>query len=85
MCSSDLVSTPGASVRLASDANPSDFIEIVLDSSGLEPVALGHTCHARNRRVIETERPVAEGPIADIADDQVLAFVLEALTPFVER
>jgi hypothetical protein len=79
------VFTPGGSVRLASERNATDFIEIVLDASGPMPRVMGRTSRARGRRVIETERPIGDGPVRQIGEDQVLAFLSDELEPFVER
>ncbi|PYR30303.1 MAG: hypothetical protein DMF90_27970 [Acidobacteria bacterium] len=79
------VFTPGGSVRLASERVSEDYIELSLDTSGDAPVVLGHVSRARGRRIIETERPIATGPIADLSEHQVLDFFLKELEPFVER
>lgn len=79
------VFTPGGSVRLASDRNPQDYIEIVLDTTGEHPAVVGHTSRARGRRIIEQEHTVAEGPVRDIDEEQVLVFLKNALEPFLER
>ena len=79
------VFTPGGSVRLASERVSEDYIELSLDTSGDAPVVLGHVSRARGRRIIETERPIAIGPIADLSEHQVLDFFLKELEPFVER
>jgi hypothetical protein len=79
------VFTPGGSVRLMSDKAAADFIELTLDSSGNRPVVVGRTSRGRGRRVVESERPVAEGPVRDITEDRLLSFLVEELEPFVER
>jgi hypothetical protein len=79
------VFTPGGSVRLMSDKSSEDFVELALDSTGRRPLVMGHTSRARARRVVESERPVAEGPIREITEDQVLSFLLEELESLVER
>lgn len=79
------VFTPGGSLKLASDRSPQDFIEIRLDTSGDVPVVLGHTSRAFGRRILESERAVASGPVGEITEAQVMTFLTEALQPFVER
>jgi hypothetical protein len=79
------VTTPSGSVRLASDKTAEDYIELTLDTSGDRPVVIGHTSRSRGRRVIESERPIADLPVGEITDEQVLDFLLHELTPFVER
>ena len=80
-----VVFTPGGSVRLASEKAGDDYIELSLDTSGPEPVVLGHTRRTRGRRTIESERPVGSGPIRELTDEQVLDFILEELEAFVEK
>jgi hypothetical protein len=79
------VFTPGGSVRLMSDKNPEDFIEIALDTSGPHPSVMGHTSRARGRRVIESERPIADQSVPELTDEHVLAYLMTELRPFVER
>src|SRR5262245_45676681 len=79
------VFTPSGSVRLISDRAAEDYIELGLDTSGSEPAVIGHTSRRRGRRVIESERPLATGAIRNINEEDVLAFVLNELDPFVER
>ena len=79
------VFTPGGSVRLMSDKSAEDYIELSLDTSGLQPLVVGHSSRARGRRVVESERPVGDGPVREISEEQVLRFLMEELEPFVER
>ena len=79
------VFTPGGSVRLMSDRTAEDYIELALDTTGDEPRVLGHTSRARGRRVMESERPVAARTPADLTEDDVVAFMLRELEPFVDR
>jgi hypothetical protein len=79
------VATPGGSVRLSSERNGQDFIELALDTGGDMPRVIGHIAHERGRRVLETEEPIADVAVRDLTDEDVLAFVLKALGPFVER
>ena len=77
--------TPSGSVRLMSDKTAEDFIEVTLDSTLDRPTVMGHTSRARGRRVIESERPVAEEAVADVTDEHLLEFLVTELAPFVER
>jgi hypothetical protein len=79
------VFTPGGSVRLMSERSSDDYIELTLDTSGDEPVVLGHTRRARGRRVIESERPIGNGLVRDLTEEQVLAFLLKELELLVDR
>ena len=75
--------TPAGSVKLVSDRNPQDSIEILFDSSGDQPLVMGHTTRSRGGRVVELEQPV--GDPASLSEADVLEFVAKELEAFVER
>lgn len=77
--------TPSGALRLMSDKSSEDFIELVLDTAGAEPVVLGHSKRTRGRRVIETERPIGTGAVRDLTERQLLDYLLGEITPLVER
>jgi hypothetical protein len=79
------VFTPSGSVRLGSERSGEDYIEIVLDTSGDEPRVLGRIGRSRGRRVINEERVVGAGSPERITEEDLLAFVLKELEPFVDR
>jgi hypothetical protein len=80
------VFTPVGSVRLMSDRNSQDYIEIVLDADAAEgPRVVGHTSWSRGRRVRESEHVIGSGEPEAIHEDELLAFVMKELEPFVER
>ena len=79
------VFTPGGGVRLMSERNSDDFIELSLDTAGAEPIVMGHSRRGRGRRGLESERPVAEGPVRNLTEEQVLRFLLDELEPLVEK
>jgi len=77
--------TPSGSVRLMSDRSSQDFVEIVLDTSGAAPRVVVHSSRGRGRRVDESERVVGSGDPASVTQEELLAFLLTELEPFVER
>jgi len=79
------VFTPGGSVRLMSDRNAQDYLEVTLEATGDEPQIVGHVSRARGRRIVESERPVCEGPVGSVTEEDLLHFVLKELPPFVEK
>jgi len=79
------VFTPSGSVRLASAKSADDYIEISLDTSGDQPVVLGHSRRTRGGRIVEQERPIGGPAIRSVTEEQLLAFLLEELGPLVER
>jgi hypothetical protein len=80
------VSTPGGGLQMTSERSSADLIELTLDGTQDPPVVMARTSRGRGRRVLETERPLkAETPVEDLREDDVLAFLLAAIQPFVER
>jgi len=78
------VFTPSGNVRLMSDKSAEDFIEITLNTAGDTPRVVAHIS-SHGRRVIDEQRVVGSGDPATISEDELLAFLLKALEPFVER
>jgi hypothetical protein len=79
------VFTPSGSVRLMSDKSAEDYIELALEAAGDMPRVLAHVSRSRGRRVVEAEMTVASGDPAAITQEELLAFLLKELEPFVER
>lgn len=79
------VFTPSGSVRLMSDRSAEDFIEITLDASGDAPVVVGHVSRSRGRRGVDEQRAVAGGNPEQITEEELLAFLMKEIEPFVER
>src|SRR5439155_18186417 len=80
------VSTPGGGVRLASDRGRDDYVEFSLDGSGDRPAVVRRIRHTRGSRTIEDERPIKAGASPqDLSDADVLAFLVGALEPWLER
>ena len=78
--------TPSGGVRLMSDKSADDFIELVLDTTGAAPHVMGRTSRAWGNRTNVSEQPLnPSGPIREVAEADVLAFLLKALEQFVER
>ena len=80
------VFTPGGGLRLASERSSEDFIELLLDAGGDEPVVLGRVSYTRGSRVLSHEATLHdERDIADLSEEDVLAFLLREIQPFVQR
>lgn len=78
------VSTPAESVRLTSAASAEDYVEIVLDTMEDPPEVIGRTSRGRGRRMVTSERPVRERTaIAELNEEDVMAFLLTEIVPFV--
>jgi hypothetical protein len=80
------VFTPADAVRLAAESSGEDFIELTLDTSSDPPAVLGRSSRGRGRRAVSSERPLNEGTaIGQLTDEDVLAFLIQEITPFVGR
>jgi hypothetical protein len=81
------VFTPADSVRLTSETSGgNDFIELSLDATADPPTVIGRTSRGRGSRLVDSERPVNEGKsIADLSAEDLLAFLMEEISAFVER
>jgi hypothetical protein len=79
------VFTPAGSVRLASDRSPDDFVELTLDASEDPPAVLGRSSTGRGRRSVTREQHLRARSIADLSDDDVLAFALGEVIAIIER
>ena len=80
------VNTPGGGLRLVPDRGRDNFIDLALDASVDPPEVTARISYERGSRTITNERPLKPGaPPQSITDEDVLAFLLEALTPWLER
>jgi hypothetical protein len=79
------VSTPSGGLRLASDRGRDDYVEFDLDGSP-NPTVIGRIRRTRGSRTIEDEHPVKAGAAPqELTHEDVLAFLVEALEPWLER
>jgi hypothetical protein len=77
------VMTPSGGVRLVSDKNRDDAIELELDATLDPPQPLLSVIQARGSRVLRTERLVKEGsPISEISEEDVIEVLVEELKPW---
>ena len=79
------VFTPSGGVRLMSDRSADDYVEITLDTSGDSPRITGRISRSRGRHIVDAERVVGHGDPASVGEEDLLAFVLKELEPFVEK
>ena len=81
-----IVSTPPGTVRLSSAASGDDYLELALDTRADRPALLLRTAHVRGDEGVIDERVVAEHPaIGALTDAHLLAVLITALRPFVDR
>jgi hypothetical protein len=79
------VFTPSGSVRLMSDRSADDYIEVSLDTSDSAPRVVARVSRSRGRRVVDAEHVVGPGPPDALTEEELFAFLLKELEPFVER
>ena len=80
------VATPAGAVRLTSAGRSEDYVEIALDTSEDPPEVVGRTSRGRGRRMISSERAVRERTaVAELNEEDVLAFLLTEIVQFVSR
>jgi hypothetical protein len=77
------VFTPSGGVRLMSDRSSADFVELGLDTAGDAPQVVAHISRSRGRRTVDAEEVV--GDPAAISEEDLLAFMVRVLEPFVEK
>ena len=77
------VMTPADGVRLQSERNRDDAIEIELDTTADPPQPLVTITRMRGSRVIQTDRSIkGSNPLARLTEDDVLEMLLEELRPW---
>ena len=80
------VFTPSGAVRLASDHGRDDYVELSLDTTSDPPQVMGRVSRVRGSRTLTSERALKDGGTpSDITDEEVLAYFVESLEPWLER
>jgi hypothetical protein len=77
------VMTPADGVRLQSERNRGDAIEIELDTTADPPQPLVTVTRTRGSRVIQTDRSIkGSNPLVQLTDEDVVEMLLEELRPW---
>lgn len=80
------VFTPGDGLRLADDRGRDDYVEFALDTASDPPQVVGRISLTRGSRTLTDERPVKAGAAPNtLSEEDVLAFLVDALQPWLER
>lgn len=80
------VITPGRAVGMSPERSAEDFIELSLDTERDTPAVVIRSSRGRGRRTVSTERLLRDDlAIAELAEEDVIAALLEELLPFIER
>jgi hypothetical protein len=77
------VMTPSGGVRLQSERNRDDAIEMELDSTADPPQPLVTITRSRGSRVVQSDRLVkSTTPVAQLTEDDVIEMLIEELRPW---
>ena len=77
------VMTPAGGVRLQSERQRDDAIEMELDTSADPPQPLVTVTRARGSRVIQADRSIkGSNPLVQLTEDDVVEMLLEELRPW---
>jgi hypothetical protein len=77
------VMTPAGGVRLQSERNRDDAIEMELDTTADPPQPLVTVTRTRGSRVVQTDRSIkGSNPLAQLTEDDVIELLLEELRPW---
>ena len=77
------VMTPAGGVRLQSERNRDDAIEMELDSTADPPQPLVTVTRVRGSRVVQSERSIkGSNPLVQLTEDDVIEMLLEELRPW---
>ena len=77
------VMTPSGGVRLQSERNRDDAIEMELDGSADPPQPLVTVTRVRGSRVIQTDRTIkGSNPLVQLTEDDVVEMLVEELRPW---
>jgi hypothetical protein len=77
------VMTPADGVRLQSERNRDDAIEIELDATADPPQPLVTVTRVRGTRVVQSDRSIkGSNPLVQLTDEDVIEMLLEELRPW---
>lgn len=80
------VYTPAASLGLASERSPKDFMELRLDTTGPAPQVVARVERVKGRETLIEDRPLRPGVLIEhLTEEDLLALIDEVIPVFVER
>jgi hypothetical protein len=80
------VFTPAGGLRLSSDRNRDDYVELALEPGGTDLQVVGHISRVRGSRTLAETLALKEGvKVEALSEDDLLEFLLRALRPWLER
>jgi hypothetical protein len=80
------VITPAGTVRMSPERSAEDYIELSLDTERDRPAVVMRSARGRGRRMVSSERALREDlPIGELAEEDVIAALIEEAIPLIER
>jgi hypothetical protein len=80
------VITPAGTVRLSPERTAEEFIELTLDTDRDRPAVVVRSARGRGRRMVSSERVLRQDlPIRELAEEDVVAVLIDEAIPFIER
>ena len=80
------VITPAGTVRMSPERSAEDYIELSLDTERDRPAVVMRSARGRGRRMVSSERALREDlPIGELAEEDVIAAVIDEAISFIER
>ena len=77
------VMSPAGGVRLQSERNREDAIEMELDTTADPPQPLVTVTRTRGRRIVQSDRTIkGSNPLVQLTEDDVIDMLLEELRPW---
>jgi len=76
------VMTPAGGVRLQSERNRDDAIEMELDTTADPPQPLVTVTRVRGSRVVQSDRSMGSTPLAQLSEHDVIEMLIEELRPW---
>jgi hypothetical protein len=77
------VMTPAGGVRLQSERNREDAIEMELDTTADPPQPLVTVTRERGRRIVQSDRTIkGSNPLVQLSEEDVIDMLLEELRPW---
>ena len=80
------VVSPAGTIRLVSDRDKDDYLELFLDGGRPTPAVMGRASRVRGTELTAADQPVrTNAKVSDLTDEDVLDWIVRVIVPFVER
>jgi hypothetical protein len=80
------VLTPAGTIRLVSDRDKDDYLELFFDGARQFPTVVGRVSRVRGTELTAADQPIrGNAKVSDLTDEDVLDWILRVIVPLVER